>query len=90
MTTTIDMPLGLLAVLRPASVRVLGAMGVDLALEHDRPFEDACAMRDRNPEAVLMELARAERPADTTSGPGWESLRRSVGEWAPSAYLSAA
>ena len=72
-----DLPLGLLCILRPAAVRVLQAHGIDLALEHDRAVEEACAMRDIDVDTLLAAIARAERISDE-DGPDWDTLRAHV------------
>ncbi len=74
--TTIDaeLPVGLVCILHPGAVRVLQALGIDLGLEHDRPLEEACAMRDLRVDAVLGRIARAER-RDEGSFDDWEPLR---------------
>jgi hypothetical protein len=74
-TTEADLSIGLLCILRPAAVRVLQAMGLDLTLEHERPFEEACAMRDLRVEVVLARIARAERVASTEPQIDWDVLR---------------
>ena len=76
-TSFAELPLGLLCILRPAAVRVLQAHGIDLALEHDRPLEEACAMRDLAVDALLATIARAERIGDD-EGPDWDTLRAFV------------
>lgn len=76
-TTFGELPLGLLCILRPAAVRVLQAHSIDLALEHDRPLEEACAMRDLEVDALLAAVARAERSSDE-DGPDWDTLRAHV------------
>lgn len=70
------MPVGLLCIFRPAAVRVLQAAGVDLSLEHDRPLEEACAMRDITVDALLDQIHRAERAGEEEAD--WDVLRAHV------------
>ena len=75
----IDTTLGQIAILHPAAVPVVQALGIDLALEYDRPLEEACAMRDLIPEKVLGRIAKAER-RETGEGAdeAWEALRSTL------------
>ena len=82
---TTHMPLGLVAVLRPAAVPVLTALGMDLSLEGHRPFEEACAMRNKHVGEVLSLVDARERPELPEQD--WGCVRASAGEWAPAAYL---
>lgn len=77
--TEIDIPLGLLAVLRPECVRPLGALGIDLTLEHARPFDEACAMRDIDPDwAMLHVLNSTDDACQTTRSADWSILRNAL------------
>lgn len=73
----IDTRLGQIAITHPASVPVMQALGLDLALEHDRPLEEACAMRDLIPERVLARIARAAR-IERGDESDWDVLRGSL------------
>lgn len=73
----IDTTLGQIAITHPAAVPVMQALGMDLALENDRPLEEACAMRDLLPEKVLARIARAER-RQSGSESDWDVLRSSI------------
>jgi len=75
----IDTRLGQIAILHPASVPVMQALGMDLALENDRPLEEACAMRDLIPEKVLARIAQAERREQGEGADdAWEVLRSTL------------
>jgi iron-sulfur cluster repair protein YtfE (RIC family) len=64
--------LGMIALMRPAAVHTFRAYGFDLDLEHDRPLEEAAAMRGIDPQLVLAELTAAEQ-AELPSGQyGWD------------------
>ena len=64
--------LGLIALMRPASLHTFRAYGFDLEIESDRPLEDAAAMRGLDPCVVLAEIVAAER-AELPSGQyGWD------------------
>lgn len=72
MASHLSTTLGLIALMRPASVHTFRAFGFDLDLENDRPLEDAAAMRGIDPAVVLAEIAAAER-AELPSGVyGWD------------------
>jgi len=89
----LELRLGLMAVLRPTAVRPLQKLGFDLALEHDRPFEEACAMRDLDPDWVLDELLDAEVGFDQAKRDAdWTIIRPSLQRqdaWEPAAFLAA-
>lgn len=76
-TCDANTPIGLLAILHPGAVRVLQALGVDLALENDRPLEEACAMRDLPADDVLERIRSAERGAADAAA-DWETLRAAL------------
>ena len=85
-----NMPVGLVAVMRPDWIGTLGSMGIDLVLEHDRTLADALAMRDIDPRAVVADLNDDDR--DGAPGLDWSAVRpvvRERVEWSPSALLFA-
>jgi hypothetical protein len=72
MAPAIHTSLGLLAIMRPAAVHSFRAFGFDLEIEHERPLEEAAAMRGLDPQHVLAEIAAAEH-AELPSGEyGWD------------------
>lgn len=73
----IETTLGQIAILHPASVPVVQALGMDLALEHGRSLEEACAMRDLIPDKVLARIAKAER-REQGDASDWEALRSTL------------
>jgi hypothetical protein len=85
----LDTRLGLIAVLRPDALHRLEAIGVDLALEHDRTLGDACAMRDVDARFFLADLLDDDREG-TPGLLDWAAVRPARTqrvEWHPAAYL---
>jgi hypothetical protein len=81
-----DIRVGTFALFHPAAIQRLVAIGIDLALEHDRLLSDACAMRDVDPHHFLLDALDDDR--EGAPGLDWEVVRGSRGRWEPSAFLS--
>jgi hypothetical protein len=85
MKPELELPIGLFAVLRPKSLPVLAELGIDLPLEHTRPLEEACAMRDVEPRTVL-DLVDALERGGAYEEADWSSVKSSPGVWSPAQY----
>jgi len=77
--TDLDIPVGLLAVLRPEAVRLFDAIGIDLTLEHARPFEEACAMRDIDPRWAMRRVVGTDVATEAPPTADWSLLRDAIG-----------
>jgi hypothetical protein len=85
MTSELELPVGLFAMLRPKCIPVLAELGIDLPLEHGRSLEEACAMRDVEPNTVL-DLVDALERGSAYEEADWSSVKSSPGVWIPAQY----
>lgn len=78
--------IGTLALFHPTAVSRLRVMGIDIAAEHDRSIEDACATRNIDPRYFLQDLLDDDR--EGAPGLDWAAVRPSKGTWNPTAFLN--
>jgi hypothetical protein len=85
MQLPLEMPLGSIAWKHPRAVRAFHEAGFDLAVEHGRPLDEACAMRGLDPVAFLARVFAVEAPPAID----WDALRGALDSaWEPLAtYL---
>lgn len=69
-------PVGQVAFMYPRSVRIMQELGIDLSMESQRPFEDACQMRNLCPRRVR---ARVGLRPPVPNGVSWDDLRAALG-----------
>ena len=78
--------IGTLALFHPAAVARLWAIGVDIAVEHDRSIEEACAMRNIDPAHFLHDILDDDR--EGAPGLDWSIVRPAKGTWDPTMFLN--
>lgn len=74
----LEMPVGRLAVERPAAIAILETLGIDYCCGGQQPFGAACAGKGADPEKVLADIATAEArrgaPEPTSAGDSLAAL----------------